>query len=71
VVDQDVFYNDVITVSNHNVMFHHQQAFYHQQRALELGRHKIAMLVSDLIAIKVPTQRGLVAAVVAIYLFNS
>lgn len=28
VVDQGVFHNDVIAVSNQNVLLHHQQVFY-------------------------------------------
>ncbi|NIH12221.1 MAG: N-succinylarginine dihydrolase [Serratia symbiotica] len=71
VVDQGVFHNDVIAVSNQNVLFHHQQAFYQQQRALDEVRRKMAMLGSELIAIEVPTQRVSVADAVSSYLFNS
>jgi len=71
VVDQGIFHNDVIAVSNQNVLFHHQQAFYQQQRELDEVRRKMAMLGSALIAIEVPTQRLSVDDAVSSYLFNS
>jgi len=71
VIDQGVFHNDVIAVSNQNVLFHHQQAFYQQQQALDEVRRKMASLDSELVAIEVPTARVSVADAVATYLFNS
>ena len=71
VIDQGVFHNDVIAVSNQNVLFHHQQAFYQQQQALDEVRRKMASLDSELVAIEVPTERVSVADAVATYLFNS
>jgi succinylarginine dihydrolase len=71
VIDQGVFHNDVIAVSNQNVLFHHQQAFYRQQQALDEVRRKMATLDSELVAIEVPTTRVSVADAVATYLFNS
>lgn len=71
VIDQGVFHNDVIAVSNQQVLFHHQQAFLHQQRGLDEVRHKMAALGAELVAIEVPTARVSVADAVATYLFNS
>jgi len=71
VIDQGVFHNDVIAVSNQNVLFHHQQAFYRQQQALNEVRRKMATLDTELVAIEVPTARVSVADAVATYLFNS
>lgn len=61
----------MIAVSNQNVLFHHQQAFYRQQQALDEVRRKMATLDSELVAIEVPTERVSVADAVATYLFNS
>lgn len=71
VIDQGVFHNDVIAVSNQQVLFHHQQAFLQQQQGLEQLRCKMALLETELVAIEVPTSRVSVADAVATYLFNS
>lgn len=71
VIDQGVFHNDVIAVSNQQVLFHHQQAFLHQAQALDEIRRKMAMLELELMAIEVPTDRVPVADAVNTYLFNS
>lgn len=71
VIDQGVFHNDVIAVSNQQVLFHHQQAFLHQAQALDEIRRKMATIEQELIAIEVPTQRVSVDDAVATYLFNS
>lgn len=71
VIDQGVFHNDVIAVSNQQVLFHHQQAFLNQSHALAEIRSKMAHLGHDLIAIEVPTAQVSVADAVSTYLFNS
>jgi succinylarginine dihydrolase len=71
VIDQGVFHNDVIAVSNQQVLFHHQQAFLHSQQGLDQLRRKMAVLESELVAIEVPTSRVTVADAVSTYLFNS
>ncbi|WP_431222023.1 N-succinylarginine dihydrolase [Serratia sp. L9] len=71
VIDQGVFHNDVIAVSNQQVLFHHQQAFLHPQQGLDQLRRKMAQVEAELVAIEVPTLRVSVADAVATYLFNS
>jgi len=40
-IDAGVFHNDVISVGNRNVLFHHEKSFLHQQAVLdELGRRQ-------------------------------
>lgn len=71
VIDQGVFHNDVIAVSNRNVLFHHQQAFFNQAQALdEIGR-KMSALGHQFISVEVPTAQVSVADAVGTYLFNS
>lgn len=67
VIDQGVFHNDVIAVSNQQVLFCHQQAFLHQPQLLAQLREK----VSGFTAIEVPDSRVSVSDAVATYLFNS
>jgi succinylarginine dihydrolase len=67
VIDQGVFHNDVIAVSNRQVLFCHQQAFLHQQALYEQLRER----VPGFTAIEVPTDKVSVADAVATYLFNS
>ena len=71
VIDQGVFHNDVIAVSNQQVLFHHQHAFLNQRQALAEIRSKMAHLGHDLVAIEVPAAQVSVADAVATYLFNS
>ncbi|MCM2446919.1 N-succinylarginine dihydrolase [Rahnella sp. CG8] len=71
VIDQGVFHNDVIAVSNQQVLFHHQQAFLHQTQALDEIRRKMATLKLELMAIEVPKEQVSVADAVSTYLFNS
>lgn len=67
VIDQGVFHNDVIAVSNQQALFCHQQAFVNQPQLLaELGAK-----VPGFSAIEVPASRVSVADAVATYLFNS
>ncbi|MBD8165936.1 N-succinylarginine dihydrolase [Erwinia persicina] len=67
VIDQGVFHNDVIAVSNQQVLFCHQQAFLNQP-ALLAG---LAEKVPGFTPIVVPDDRVSVADAVATYLFNS
>jgi len=71
VIDQGVFHNDVIAVSNQQVLFHHQQAFLNQADALHEIREKMAGIGQDFISIEVPENRVSVDDAVSTYLFNS
>ena len=71
VIDQGVFHNDVIAVSNRNVLFHHQQAFLNQTQALVEISQKMSALGHQFISVEVPTAQVSVADAVGTYLFNS
>ncbi len=71
VIDQGVFHNDVIAVSNRNVLFHHQQAFLNQTQALDEISQKMSALGHHFISVEVPTAQVSVADAVGTYLFNS
>jgi len=71
VIDQGVFHNDVIAVSNQQVLFYHQQAFLNQSQALLEIQNKMAHLGHEFVAIEVPETRVRVTDAVASYLFNS
>jgi len=71
VIDQGVFHNDVIAVSNRNVLFHHQQAFLNQTQALDEINQKMSALGQQFISVEVPTAQVSVADAVGTYLFNS
>ncbi|MDX7998142.1 N-succinylarginine dihydrolase [Xenorhabdus sp. Reich] len=70
-IDGGVFHNDVISVSNRNVFFHHQQAFLNQLSVLAELREKMAQLGQTLIAVEVPTEQVTIQDAVESYLFNS
>jgi succinylarginine dihydrolase len=67
VIDRGVFHNDVIAVSNQQVLFCHQLAFLHQDRLLADLRER----VPGFTPIIVPDARVSVGDAVATYLFNS
>lgn len=67
VIDRGVFHNDVIAVSNRQVLFCHQQAFAHQPELLAQLRER----VPGFQAIEVPAAEVSVDDAVATYLFNS
>lgn len=67
VIDQGVFHNDVIAVSNRQVLFCHQLAFLHQAELLAQLREQ----VPGFTAIEVPEARVSVGDAVKTYLFNS
>lgn len=71
VIDRGVFHNDVIAVSNQQVLFYHQQAFMAGDSALEPLRRQMGEMEYQLDAIQVPTERVSVADAVSTYLFNS
>jgi len=70
-IDQGVFHNDVIAVSNQQVLFCHEAAFVNQPQALDEIRRKMAGIEQELIAIEVPSNRVTISDAVATYLFNS
>jgi len=67
VIDQGVFHNDVIAVSNQQVLFCHQLAFLHQERLLADLRER----VPGFTPVVVPDARVSTGDAVATYLFNS
>ena len=67
VIDQGVFHNDVIAVSNRQVLFCHQQAFVNQPQLLA----RLAERVPGFQAVQVPASAVSVADAVSTYLFNS
>ncbi|WP_297117818.1 N-succinylarginine dihydrolase [Enterobacter sp. ECC-175] len=67
VIDQGVFHNDVIAVSNRQVLFCHEQAFAQQDRLLAALRER----VPGFTPIQVPTEAVSVQDAVETYLFNS
>lgn len=71
VIDQGVFHNDVIAVSNQQVLFHHQHAFLNQTQALLEIQKKMEAIGQTFISVEVPEQRVTVTDAVSTYLFNS
>ncbi|MCS2172649.1 N-succinylarginine dihydrolase [Scandinavium sp. TWS1a] len=67
VIDQGVFHNDVIAVSNRQVLFCHQQAFLDQPQLLAQLRER----VPGFTPVEVLTSRVSVNDAVSTYLFNS
>ncbi|TNH44790.1 N-succinylarginine dihydrolase [Photorhabdus luminescens] len=70
-IDSGVFHNDVIAVSNRNVLFHHQYAYLNQSQALTEIKQKMAMLGQDFVTIEVPAEQISIKDTVDSYLFNS
>lgn len=71
VIDQGVFHNDVIAVSNQQVLFYHQHAFVDQSQVLSEIERKLATIGQQFVPIEVPTDRVSVSDAVSTYLFNS
>jgi succinylarginine dihydrolase len=67
VIDKGVFHNDVIAVSNQQVLFCHEEAFVDQPQLL----HRLAGQVAGFTPVVVPTSAVTVEEAVATYLFNS
>ena len=70
-IDQGVFHNDVIAVSNQQVLFYHEQAFLHRTQVLTELAEKMQALGHHLLPIEVPAARVSMADAVQSYLFNS
>ncbi|CNH41580.1 succinylarginine dihydrolase [Yersinia aldovae] len=71
VIDHGVFHNDVIAVSNQNVLFHHQHAFVPDIDVMDDICRKMARLDQQFVTIEVPEAQVSVADAVSTYLFNS
>lgn len=71
VIDQGVFHNDVIAVSNGPVLFYHQDAFLRTQSVCDEIRDKLLALDCPFVPIEVSRDRVSVADAVGTYLFNS
>jgi len=67
VIDQGVFHNDVIAVSNQQMLFCHQHAFVDQPALLA----ELQARVAGFVALEVPENRVSVKDAVNTYLFNS
>lgn len=67
VIDQGVFHNDVIAVSNRQVLFCHEQAFAHQEKLLATLHER----VHGFTPVQVPAEAVSVQDAVETYLFNS
>lgn len=67
VIDQGVFHNDVIAVTNRQVLFAHESAFVNQTGLYQT----LAQKLDGFQAIEVPADRVSVADAVETYLFNS
>lgn len=70
-IDQGVFHNDVIAVSNENVLFTHASAFEDQDTALEEIRVNLDRLGATLIPIVAKSDDFEVKDAVTSYVFNS
>ncbi|WP_445497293.1 N-succinylarginine dihydrolase [Photorhabdus sp. SF281] len=70
-IDSGVFHNDVIAVSNRNVLFHHQHAYLDQDQALAEIKEKMAVLGHDFVSLEVSSEQVSIEDAVDSYLFNS
>ena len=70
-IDAGVFHNDVISVGNRNVLFHHQRSFLQQDRVLDELSRKLAAVGGQFVAVEVPESAVTVEEAVKSYLFNS
>lgn len=70
-IDQGVFHNDVISVSNGNVLFYHQQAFIDEAGSLAALQRAMAGVHAQLRTVRVDAVEVSVADAVSSYLFNS
>ncbi|KKJ76079.1 N-succinylarginine dihydrolase [Kiloniella litopenaei] len=69
VIDQGVFHNDVISVGNGRVLFHHEKAFLNTDTVKEELNRKLPN--GDMIFVEVPDNQVSVEDAVQSYLFNS
>jgi succinylarginine dihydrolase len=70
-IDKGVFHNDVISVGNRNVLFHHEKSFANQAAVLAELDRKLAARGGNFVAIEVPEAEVTVEEAVKSYLFNS
>jgi succinylarginine dihydrolase len=70
-IDAGVFHNDVISVGNRNVLFHHEKSFLQQQAVLDELSRKLAAVGGQFVPIEVPQAEVTVEEAVKSYLFNS
>ncbi|MDN0076275.1 N-succinylarginine dihydrolase [Crenobacter sp. SG2303] len=70
-IDAGVFHNDVISVGNRNVLFHHEKSFLQQVEVLAELDRKLAARGGKFIGIEVPDAEVSVEEAVKSYLFNS
>ncbi|WP_374536696.1 N-succinylarginine dihydrolase [Chitinimonas taiwanensis] len=70
-IDKGVFHNDVISVGNGNVLFHHEKSFLDQAAVLSELDRKLAAVGGKFVAIEVPEAEVTVEEAVKSYLFNS
>ncbi|MGQ5523222.1 N-succinylarginine dihydrolase [Chitinimonas sp. PSY-7] len=70
-IDKGVFHNDVISVGNRNVLFHHEKSFVDQAKVLAELDRKLAAVGGKFVAIEVPEAEVSVEEAVKSYLFNS
>lgn len=71
VIDKGVFHNDVISVTNQNVLFYHETAFHESEKVLQQITQKLEALDEQFVPIMVPSKQVSVEDSVASYLFNS
>ncbi|PAU52881.1 N-succinylarginine dihydrolase [Pseudomonas sp. PIC25] len=71
VIDQGVFHNDVISVGNGEVLFHHEDAFLETDRVLAELHDKLGRRGGRFQAVCVPREAVGVEDAVQSYLFNS
>ncbi len=71
-IDQGVFHNDVIAMSNENVLIYHENAFIHTQETIEKINHKFKnMTGEDVWCIPITNEQLSIKEAVDSYLFNS
>ena len=71
-IDAGVFHNDVIAVSNENILLAHEMAFSEQNQVIKIFKSKFRQVAGDeLIVIQVSNQQIPLKLAVKSYLFNS
>lgn len=70
-IDQGVFHNDVISVSNQNLFLYHQHAFYQSESVLAELQRATAKLGIELLPLQVLASEVSLKQAVSSYLFNS
>lgn len=70
-IDAGVFHNDVISVGNRQVLFHHEKSFVDQHKVLAELSAKLAAAGGRFVSVEVPAAEVSVEEAVKSYLFNS